>query len=188
MKIKLYNANLGLRNPSMLSSLPKTTVFLNLGLVEFYLDLHHFWKYRRDLDTRSRDNIGIAIAVMILSPLQEEERRSHITEAWPGIMTRKCWDSKEEEAEAEAEATVDCTDYIHDFILSLTVSWSQSTLSVVIVVVVFVVENEKFGILNTVNHDVGIDDMHNTVYMHSIIARVKPYLLIRLKSVAAMSA
>ena len=71
---------------------------------------------------------------MILSPLREEETRRRSTEAWPKIFTRKCWDAKEEEA--EAEAAVDRTDSIHDFTPSLTVSWSQSTLSVVIFVVV----------------------------------------------------
>ena len=40
-----------------------------------------------------------------------------------------------------------------------------------------VVENEKGGSLNTVNHDVGSDDFHNAVDMCNIISRVKPDLL-----------
>ena len=40
-----------------------------------------------------------------------------------------------------------------------------------------VVENEKVGILNTVNHDLGSDEFHNAVDMRNIISRVKLDLL-----------
>ena len=49
-------------------------------------------------------------------------------------------------------------------------------------------ENKKFGSLNTVNRDVGSDDINNTVDTRDIISRVKPDLLSRLKSVAAGAA
>ena len=48
-----------------------------------------------------------------------------------------------------------------------------------------VVGNDKFGSLNTVNRDVGSDVGNNTVDTREIIPRLKPELLIRLKSVAA---
>ena len=99
---KSYNADLGLSNPSMSSPLPKTTIFLNLGLVYFFLDWHHFWKDRRDWDKRRKDDIIINVDVMIPSPLQEEEKRRHITEALPKILTRNFWDAKEEEEEDAA--------------------------------------------------------------------------------------
>ena len=51
-----------------------------------------------------------------------------------------------------------------------------------------VVGNDKVGSLNTVKRDVGSDDVNNTVGMRDIISRVKPYLLSRLKSVAAGAA
>ena len=48
-----------------------------------------------------------------------------------------------------------------------------------------VVGNDKVGSLNTGNRDVGSDDGNNTVDTREIIPRLKPELLIRLKSVAA---
>ena len=47
------------------------------------------------------------------------------------------------------------------------------------------VGENKAGSLNTVNRDVCSDDINQAVDMHEIISRVKPYLLSRLKSVAA---
>ena len=51
-----------------------------------------------------------------------------------------------------------------------------------------VVGDEKVKSLNTVNRDIGSDDLHHTVDTRDIISRVKPYLLSRLKSVAAGAA
>ena len=118
-----YNANLGLSNPSMTLTLPKTMVLLSLGLVESCLDQHFFWKDRGDWDIRRRENIGINIAVTIKSPLQEEDRIRCSTKVWPNLLTRKCWDAEGEEA--QAEAAVDCTDSIRGFTPSITVSWLQ---------------------------------------------------------------
>ena len=129
---QLYKIYFGLSNPSMPSPLPMTTVFLNLGIVESCLDCHRFWKDRSYWHTRRRDDIVINVAVMISSSLREEERRRHSTKAWTEILTIKCWDVKEE----EAEAAVDRMDSIHDFTPFLTVSWLHSTLLVVISVVV----------------------------------------------------
>ena len=50
------------------------------------------------------------------------------------------------------------------------------------------VGNDKFGILDTGNRDVGSDDVNNALDMREIILRVKPELLSRLKSVAAGAA
>ena len=47
------------------------------------------------------------------------------------------------------------------------------------------VGENKVGSLNTVNRDVGSDDIKQVVDTHEIITRVKPDLLSRLKSVAA---
>ena len=127
-----YNAYLRIINPSIPYPLLKTTVFLNLGLVESSLDRHHFWKDRRDWYTRRRDDIRTDVAVIIPLPLREEERRHCSTKAWTKILTRKFWDAKEE----EADTAVDHMYSIHYFTPSLTVSWSQSKLSVIIVVVV----------------------------------------------------
>ena len=52
----------------------------------------------------------------------------------------------------------------------------------------FVVGNDKFGILNTGNCDIGSDDVNNTVDTREIILRVKSDLLSGLKSVAAGAA
>ena len=38
-------------------------------------------------------------------------------------------------------------------------------------------ENKKVGSLNTVNRDIGSDEINNTVDMCNIISRVKPDLL-----------
>ena len=51
-----------------------------------------------------------------------------------------------------------------------------------------VVENEKVGSLNTVNHDVGSGNFHNAIDMRDIILCMKPDLLSRLRLVAAGSA
>ena len=51
-----------------------------------------------------------------------------------------------------------------------------------------VVENEKVGSLNTVNHDVSSGVIHNNVYTYEIISCVKPDLLSWLKSVASGAA
>ena len=51
-----------------------------------------------------------------------------------------------------------------------------------------VVENEKFGSLNTVNRDVHSDNFQNAVDTRNIISRVKPDLLSRLRLVAAGAA
>ena len=50
------------------------------------------------------------------------------------------------------------------------------------------VGENKVGGLNMVNSDVGSDDINQTVDTREIISRVKPDLLIRLKSVAAGAA
>ena len=50
------------------------------------------------------------------------------------------------------------------------------------------VVNEKFRILNTVNRDVGSDDVRHIVDTRDIIPRVKPDLLSGLRSVAAGAA
>ena len=94
---------------------------------------------------RRRDDIRINIAVMISSPLRENERRLHNTEAWPKILTIKCCEAKEDEG--AAEATMDCKDSIHYFSPSLTVSLLKSTLLVVIDVVVLL-----FLVLVSGNH------------------------------------
>ena len=52
----------------------------------------------------------------------------------------------------------------------------------------FVVENNKYGSLNTVNCDVNSDVINNTVDTHDRTLHVKPELLSRLKSVAAREA
>ena len=65
----------------MPSPLPKTMVFLNIGLVELFLDRHRFLKDRNDLDTRRREDLIINVTVIISSPLQEEERRRRSTKA-----------------------------------------------------------------------------------------------------------
>ena len=51
-----------------------------------------------------------------------------------------------------------------------------------------VVVNDKVGILNTGNHDVGSDDTNIAVDTSEIIPRIKPELLSRLKSVATGAA
>ena len=51
-----------------------------------------------------------------------------------------------------------------------------------------VVKNKKVESLNTVNRDVGSDDINNTVDTHNIILCVKPDLLSRPKSVASRAA
>ena len=52
----------------------------------------------------------------------------------------------------------------------------------------YVVVNDKLGSLNTINCDIGSDDVNNTVDMREIISRVKPDILSRLKSVATGAA
>ena len=49
-------------------------------------------------------------------------------------------------------------------------------------------ENEIFGSLNTVNHDVASNNFHNSVDTCDIISPVKPDLLCRLRLVATRSA
>ena len=51
-----------------------------------------------------------------------------------------------------------------------------------------VVGNEKVRSLNTVNCDLGSDSVNNTVDTCDIILRIKPELLIQLKSVATGAA
>ena len=51
-----------------------------------------------------------------------------------------------------------------------------------------VMENEKSGSLNIVNHGVGSDYLRNAVDTCDIILRIKPELLIKLKSVATGAA
>ena len=48
-----------------------------------------------------------------------------------------------------------------------------------------VAKNKKAEILNTVNRDLGSEDMNDTVDTRGILLRVKPDLLSRLKSVTA---
>ena len=52
----------------------------------------------------------------------------------------------------------------------------------------FVIGNDKVGILNIINRDVGSDDVNNAIDTREIILRVKLDLLSRLKSVAARAA
>ena len=49
-------------------------------------------------------------------------------------------------------------------------------------------ENKKSGSLNTVNCDIGSEEINNTVDTRGRILRVKPDLLSQLKSVAAGAA